>query len=236
MIVSLIMVLLSGSRGALLATTVGGMVYFVMDGRQRARNVVVVGVLALVGQVALVSTETGHRAIASFQDRVLNLTIEKQHSAGRDDLYAVAYELGMEEPWFGHGLAGFTAISGRNYPHNIVLELFCETGICGVLLLFALCVCVCRFALRYRHCAEPGIVGAFGLCLTAAMFSGDFYDNRGIFLMAILASQNIDFMGASRAVSMRQGQMFPPARGTSLNHFRAGRRRALTGMRHRRCQ
>ncbi len=189
MALALMMVVLSGSRGALLAVSVGVFIYLLIDSRFRRRNVLAAGCLVLAAQVVLFTTEMGARAYEMFEYRILDQTFDQQYTSGRDDLFALAYELGLERPLFGHGLSGFTITLSRNYPHNIVLELFCETGIVGVSLLTVLVISAFVFVFRHRHYCDPTIWGAFGLTLSAAMFSGDFFDSRGIFIVAMLGSQ-----------------------------------------------
>jgi O-antigen ligase len=191
MVVALLMVLLSGSRGALLATSVGGFIYLLIDNHYRTRNVLAIGCFLILTQVAMLTTEMGERAYEMFETRILNQTFERQYMSRRDELFADAYELGLERPWFGQGLSGFTIAAGDIYPHNIALELFCETGIVGVSLLVILLLAVLRFAVRHRRQCDPATWAAFGLAVSAAMFSGDFFDSRGIFLFAILGSQEI---------------------------------------------
>jgi O-antigen ligase len=188
---SFLMVVLSGSRGALLATTVGSFIYLIIDSRYRTRNLIAVGCLLIMTQFLVFSTEMGDRVLEMFRTRILDLTFERQYMSGREDLYAAAFELGLEHPWFGHGLSGFTILLGYNYPHNIALELFSETGLVGVALLLCLLFALLRFVVRHRHHCDPAIWGAFGLTLSSAMFSGDFYDSRGVLLMAMLGAQEI---------------------------------------------
>jgi O-antigen ligase len=201
MALALLMVVLSGSRGALLATTIGSMIYLLIDNRYRSRNIVAVCGLAVLIQVMALTTEMGNQAMDMFQTRIFNLTIEQQYMSGREDLYQSAYELGFENPLFGQGLAGFTILFGLNYPHNLALELFCETGVVGVGLLAVLLLAALRFVVRHRSHCDPVAWGAFGLLLTSATFSGDFYDSRGVFLMALLASQEIGAVCSMRPKS-----------------------------------
>jgi O-antigen ligase len=204
MALALLMVLLSGSRGALMATSIGGCTYLLIDNRYRTRNVLAVSCFLILTQVAMLSTEMGEQAFQMFETRILRQTLERQYMSGRDELFAAAYELGLERPWFGQGLSGFTIVLGYNYPHNIALELFCETGVVGVSLLVILLVAVLNFVARHRHSCDPATWGAFGLALSSAMFSGDFFDSRGVLLLAILGSQEIAAFRASKSLTRSQ--------------------------------
>jgi len=198
MTLSLIMVVLSGSRGALLATSVGGFAYLLIDRGTRTRNIVVIGCFAVLLNVVLGTTDIGVLAREMFERRIVTQTLEQQNTSGREDRFSAALELGQEHPWFGQGLAGFTILLGYNYPHNIVLELFCEAGLVGVFLFTLLLLSLLTFVIRHRSHCEPATWGAFGLTLTSAMFSGDFFDSRGMFLMAMLGSQEVFLARARR--------------------------------------
>jgi hypothetical protein len=189
--VALLMVVLSGSRGALLATSVGALVYFLIDNRFRTRNIMAVGSLMILVQVVVLTTEMGDHAMEMFQTRILNLTFEQQYMSGREGLYQDAYDLGLESPVFGQGLSAFKILFGVNYQHNLVLELFCETGAVGVSLLAVMLMAALIYVVRNRRHCDPTVWGAFSLMFTSSMFSGDLYDSRGVFLMALLASQEI---------------------------------------------
>ncbi len=191
MALSLLMVVLSGSRGALLATAIGGFIFLLIDNRYRTRNILAVAGLIGLIYAAVLTTDVGRNAMEMFQTRILDLTLERQYMSGREDLFQSAYELGLERPLFGHGLSAFKILFGVNYPHNLALELFCETGLVGVGLLAVLLLAAARYVVRHRRHCDPAAWGAFGLLLTSAMFSGDLYDSRGVFLMALLASQEV---------------------------------------------
>lgn len=52
---------------------------------------------------------------------------------GREMLYAKAFAIFLAQPIFGSGIGGFHAITGDNWPHNMILEMLCEVGIVGTL-------------------------------------------------------------------------------------------------------
>ena len=56
--------------------------------------------------------------------------------SGRQLLYLQALSIFQNNPLMGAGIGGFRAITGEGWPHNFFLELLCETGIIGTLLLF----------------------------------------------------------------------------------------------------
>lgn len=186
MVVGLLLVLTSGSRGALAAILVALAVYWLFDRNPLIRKTLIAGFIVVFGLLLISSTEVGRRARESFQTRVLQLTLEAKHTAGRNDLYLDAYEYGLEQPMFGMGLDGFQAAYG-SYPHNIFLEIFCDGGQIA-LTMFVLALlhsAWCIFKIRkHVHLAN---LAAFVHMFAASQFSGDLYDSRGVFIFLGLA-------------------------------------------------
>jgi O-antigen ligase len=196
------LVVLSGSRGALLATAAGiaTVLYFNMG---RIGRVVYVGLAVAIVAVGIVElTDFGADAAEMFRHRVLRLGVEDRYDSGRTDVYARAWELGRESPLFGIGLAGFGVIGNHIYPHNLFLEVFCEGGLVGLLLLMLVLGPPLAAAVRRRPGPAPRDYGAFVLVLFSAQFSGDLYDSRTVFvfgaLLTVLAT-SADDRRASRA-------------------------------------
>lgn len=190
--VSALLVVLSGSRGGMLSMVVGLITLILVHREYRGAKsfiYLIAGVLGL--GVILTSTPLGTHVISVFTSRVLRLTIEQQHSAGRDALYQAAIELWRERPVFGHGLGGWRTLTGENYPHNVFLELACEGGAIAVVLFTVwLGFVVWSFWTR-RRTVDPACVAAFILFFVASQFSGDLYDSRAIFMFAMLANRPV---------------------------------------------
>jgi O-antigen ligase len=108
---------------------------------------------------------------------------------GRLECYEAAVRLWWERPLLGHGLGAWPLLylqsDVRAYPHNLVLELLVELGLCGLVLFGTVMVAAMRSlgSLR-RIAADPlrmtilmMLIGALG----NAMVSGDLSDNRFLF-------------------------------------------------------
>lgn len=182
-----ILVLLSGSRGAMLAVSVGALVLLWVH-RVRPSKLVW---LALGGAVliALVATFTsaGQAALAMFNERIVRLTFEQEYDSGRSTLYDQAIAVGWAAPVYGEGLGGFGVHSDFEYPHNIALEAWAEGGALGLVLLVAAVALPLEAVLRRRGKHHALELAAFAALLASAQFSGDFYDSRGVLLFGLLA-------------------------------------------------
>jgi O-antigen ligase len=178
------LVLLSGSRGALLATTAGiaAVLWFEAGRLRRIATVGITVAIVTVGVLGL--TDLGTDAIEMFRHRVLHLAIEDRYDSGRTDVYLRAWELGRGSSWTGIGLAGFEILGNHVYPHNLLLEVFCEGGLLGIVML-ALVLGPPLWALVRRHSGPaPRDYAAFVVALVSAQFSGDLYDSRTVFVLA----------------------------------------------------
>ncbi len=100
-----------------------------------------------------------------------------------------AYGMGRSHSVAGAGLGAFAAAHGGvgYYPHNLVLELFSESGGVGVGLLAIMVAVFLREAWRARQRLHALSFAAWMLLLVAAQFSGDLYDSRGVFLLPLFA-------------------------------------------------
>ena len=126
--VAALLVVLSGSRGSLIALVVAVAGFVMLEVRSVRRLAALAVVVAMFSWGVLSFTEVGQTAVRRYDERVQVLLLHDRYSAGRDYLYRSAYELGMSEPVWGAGLAAFPGLGLGPYPHNIFLEVFCEGG------------------------------------------------------------------------------------------------------------
>ena len=135
-------------------------------------------------------TDAGQQALTSFEERFLVLTLEERHDAGRMDIYVYAWNMGLGAPLIGEGLAAFAVSGFHVYPHNIVLEAFCEGGLIGVGLLLAVLVPTLRRVFEPEADAFARDLAVFLVLLMSASFTGDFFDSRGVLLVGLLISMH----------------------------------------------
>lgn len=184
--IAAILTLLSGSRGAFLALFSGMIVLFYVRRVKLTRAMYVAIGIAVVAYILLNYTAMGQSAWSAFEHRILFLTIEQQHGAGREDIYHDAYLLGLKSPLFGQGLAAFPALTGTIHPHNLFLEAFSEGGILGLGFVILTLAPTLLLILRRAPTVSALDTAAFIALLASAQFSGDFFDSRGVFLFALL--------------------------------------------------
>ncbi len=183
-----VLALLSGSRGAILGI-IGGTSTLVYAKRLPvARFVRIAIALVIFGWFVVTFTDVGQTALHTFEDRFLRLTIEDRHDAGRMPIYEHAWAMGWDAPLVGQGLAAFAASGFHVYPHNIVLEAFCEGGLVGTALLLTILVPTLARLVMRDPTVRPRDLAIFVVLLTSSMFTGDFYDSRGVLLLALLIS------------------------------------------------
>jgi O-antigen ligase len=181
------LVLLSGSRGAMLAITSGSLLLLWTHRLKPTRIMQAALVLLIAAVIAATFTDVGRAAVEMFRERVVRLTLEEEHDSGRSQIYDDAIALGWRGPIYGDGLAGFPARGYFVYPHNIALEAWAEGGAIGVLLLLLALRGPAALVLRRPRGAPPLELSAFVALLLGAQFSGDFFDSRAMILLGLLA-------------------------------------------------
>lgn len=190
--VAALLVLLSGSRGSMLALFFGVIVYLFVQqvDRRVIRSLLAVG---MVVAVAALATRFGALAVAVFRDRFVFGLLVDQYFTHRDVLLLEAIRVGLQYPIGGLGLAGFEQVGTRGgYPHNIFAEAFAEGGLPGLILL---CAPIFKYVRRWRQGMGTGdslTVAGLGLLGVASSISGDLFDARGVFLLLLMAVASQD--------------------------------------------
>lgn len=185
-----VLALLSGSRGAIVGT-MAGTATLIYAKRLPIGRFVKIGIgLVVFAWFVVTFTEAGQQALTSFEERFLVLTLEERHDAGRMDIYVHAWNMGWDAPLIGQGLAAFAASGFHVYPHNIALEAFCEGGLVGVALLLAVLVPTLRRVFEPESDTFARDLAVFLVLLMSSAFTGDFYDSRGVLLVAVLISMH----------------------------------------------
>lgn len=220
--VAALLVILSGSRGALLSMLVAGAVWWLVGQKQiwswKSIGLVVGGLAVCL--ILLLCTPFGATVAEIYEARIQVLTIENGYVSGRDDLFSHSLAVGMEHPLFGTGIDGFRMLNELDYPHNFFLELFAEGGLVALAPGVGLVVLVSLTAATHRRHVDMPTLATFVLMLTAAQFSGSMYDSRGVFvvgLLVFLPNNSVEVLAASKCtvgLQSPRGDM----RGTSRLH------------------
>ena len=150
----LILVVLSGSRGALGATAICAAVFGISKLHRRG------GALAVVG-IGLLAVGTYHAASLA-EDRLGLLTLSRIASAmspGRDtgasdrlELLSDSWDQFLEAPVLGSGLE---ESNRRDYPHNVVVESFMATGLVGGVAFLLIIISAAWVAVRAIFTGAP---------------------------------------------------------------------------------
>jgi O-antigen ligase len=190
MIIAMLLIIMCGSRGALLSTSIGFLVLLVTARTSLVNKFAAATAVGLAGAAFLFTTVTGRDALEIFQTRIVDATIHDRYLSARDDLWLDAIDWAKERPVFGWGLNGYRANSWT-YPHNMFLEVIVEGGCVGLLLLLNVARGWCSQVMRSRFQVPRVPVAALALAFTAAQTSGDLFDSRGVFLMLVLSAPAI---------------------------------------------
>lgn len=187
-LIAVAMVVLSGSRGALIACSAGLLAFVAVNRRQFKRAAATVAICAALGAVVVLVTPLGRQSIDTFNERIIALSVGQMYTSSRDSLALMAIDVAGLSPIFGVGLNGYYYETGVNYPHNVFLELLSEGGAIGCAL-FTVPLLI-HIRKLWKLNASNAVLGlnALILILVAAQFSGDLYDSRMVFYLSLFAS------------------------------------------------
>ncbi len=198
MIVAVLLILMSGSRGALLSATVGVFTLLITARASMLTKFAAAAVIASAVAVLLFNTVTGEDALNVFQSRIIETTVYDRYLSARDDLWLDAIDWAKERPIVGWGLNGYRANSWT-YPHNMFLEVIVEGGCIGLLLLLNVGRAWWSQIRRGRYPVPRVPVAALALAFTAAQTSGDLFDSRGVFLLLALSAPAVSSLDRARS-------------------------------------
>ena len=193
-LIAIALVVLSGSRGGMLAAATGILVYIWTERvRFSSKFLLVTGGMA-AGVLLLFFTPLGNRVYETFSFRIVELTLQDRYTSERDILVEEAIDIWKEYPIVGTGISGWTALmlraneSNTTHPHNLFCELLCEGGAIAVGLLALVIWKFSQYAIHIRWRLHVPSLACAAMFLVASQFSGDFFDSRGIFICAMLST------------------------------------------------
>jgi O-antigen ligase len=202
--VALILLLQTGSRGAFGGLLIGLLALFVI--RRMSVKLMVVGAIVVFSFAYLFKVIQTADTIEFIGERWLVATLEEGYLSARDILLAEAYRLWLERPVFGGGLDSFEyyTFGLDRYPHNLIMEIAQAGGIVAVLLLLAWSVHLILKSWRERNYYTEIGLSMTALLFGCALFSGDLYDSRLIFILGVLTISSAD-IAASNSTSLARG-------------------------------
>lgn len=181
-------IFLSGSRGGMIAIMISIVVMFYLERKYIKKYTfkILMAICFSIVTIAFITPNLVKRTYNIIERRIIIKTIEQGSSSGRDEIFYRAYTHGLESPIWGHGLASWQNNGeGTNYPHNLFLELFYESGLFGVILC-ALAIFLSFITMRFirkKSNANSKYICFTIMILIASMFSGDIFDTRCLFAM-----------------------------------------------------
>ena len=152
--------IISGTRGAVLALAAGMITFFLFASHRQKLIAVMIGVLAaVVGGACFIMMGLG----AETTLRVFELDSygSARDASSLDRLigYEQAWHLITNSPLFGSGLGSFAYYAGYDYPHNVFLEIWSQSGAIGIFLfIFVAILFIRRQAIATRLFHETIII------------------------------------------------------------------------------
>lgn len=145
-LITFVALLLTGKRGPLLFTVAAMVVvyFFFKEDKPKGRLLKIFG-LMILGAVALLVAAIFVPQLLNVVNRFFNESESGDVTAGRGELYQLAYDLFRKKPLTGFGwgsyptfyyehLGKYMTVYKYRHAHNIYLQLLCETGIIGFIM------------------------------------------------------------------------------------------------------
>jgi O-antigen ligase len=171
----------TGSRGGLLALTMGLMTFVLRPGTTRTKILNTLGILLIVVFIFVATLLSGVMT-ARFED-----TLEDGDLARRELIYPTAWQMFQEKPLVGWGPITSTYELGMRLghpeeetknPHNLILFGFVTTGLLGSLPLFMGIGFALVSSWKTRHGAHGSLPLAMLVAVLAANMSGLYLFNK----------------------------------------------------------
>src|SRR4051794_16834159 len=177
--------LIGGGRGPFLGAALAASVAMftrppaIRDGRFELpyATAAAVALIAVAGGVVAYLFVSGN--LTTTLSRLTELQTEAEQATtingiNRWDLWKAAYRLWLTAPWVGHGLSSFPVLyNGTDtdllHPHDIFLEMLCETGLVGFVLFLIFMWVSGRHASYSRLVRDPLMVCVVAFVVTSAM-------------------------------------------------------------------
>jgi O-antigen ligase len=186
----------TGSRGALLALTMGLLAFVLRPGTTQAKVLNTVGILLIVVFIVVATLLSGVMS-ARFEE-----TLEEGDVARRERIYPTAWEMFKEKPFFGWGPVESTYELGMRLghpeeetknPHNLILFGFVSTGLLGSLPLFIGIGFAILSAWKTRHGPHGSLPLAMIIAVMAANMSGLYLFNKLHWLVMAYAMASVSY-------------------------------------------
>jgi O-antigen ligase len=186
----------TGSRGGLLALTIGLMAFVLRPGTTRTKILNTLGILLVVVFIVVATLLSGVMS-ARFED-----TLEDGDLARRERIYPTAFEMFREKPFLGWGPITSTYELGMRLghpeeetknPHNLILFGFVTTGLLGSLPLFMGIGFALVGSWKTRHGAHGSLPLAMLVAVLAANMSGLYLFNKLHWLVMAYALASVSY-------------------------------------------
>lgn len=196
-ILTCILILLVGSRGALLAALLYSLFLLLIDRKSRTL-IVVISVAVIICGVITLMIIPDFINISDMSYRTLNMIREGGivEDSNRFSIYSAVWENILESPVRGHGIYGDRVILDGAYSHNFFLEFFYDFGLyAGSFLFLIISYIFFRSYLSLNTDGRKLLIMFFCYCFVPLMYSKSYLNDPGfgILLGSVIALPKSSF-------------------------------------------
>ncbi len=186
------MVLSSGQRTWMLGLFVGAVsIVFTRPRNRLSARLVGIFTAVIVMALIVVAVTVESKLMAPIVEGIKHDEGRLVELIGRDENFDSAVNRISERPLLGHGLGGYyvdwySEPGGGTYPHNLLLELLCETGIIGTMIIlitpiYLFIIPAFRKILHFRTESAVTILPLLIMWVMTSMASWDLTFSAGVF-------------------------------------------------------
>jgi O-antigen ligase len=233
LLVTLYVLLLSGSRGGLVALFVGTGVYYLLYSRHTLPKslmnltMVYVAVLLVMGLVFFTLPDTTASGLLLKLSGKFTDVTETDYSSGRLETWGAGLKLFMHSPLFGTGWRTFIPLVGWN-SHNDYILFLVTTGVVGLYLYLLVYVRILKSALECRR-LDPvnrhlynAFISGFISFMVALLFVNIYNPTYFVLLYAALVLKLGALPKPGRELVQERVAEVEPAAGRILRRRQAG--------------
>ncbi|WP_353150639.1 O-antigen ligase family protein [Flavobacterium sp.] len=191
------LIILSGSRGALISTVIVVLFMFIMKKSTFIKKIIFIGLLVVISNYLIDKVKESDLMFTRLTE-----SLEKGSTAGRSDIWEDVIELWKNRPLLGYGATGFETEmiiiygSGKD-AHNLFLYILVTSGLIGLCIFLYFIILHMKRAINSFIKGDVLIMVLLIFYLTTVLKSGGAINNKLMWLLLAIIISHI-FYGLNK--------------------------------------
>lgn len=176
-----------GTRGAMVSMLIA-LIYLILEKERSVKKIILIVCIGVVGIVFMINLNevltlvyqllSSHGMDMPALTKMIWLVEQGIADNGRNEIYDTALKLISEQVFLGGGVGYFESMVGGYYIHNLFLELMCEFGILGtIIVLYIIFKNIMKVLFIDRMAVEDKTISAllFSISIPLLIFSSTYW-------------------------------------------------------------